>query len=362
MKTKIFLIFLFLINFYVNAQNYCLRFFGNGVDDIDRVKIQINDPEKKADVGFDFTIEFQIKALLENNPLGDQAQEGENDDWTKGHIIIDRDIFNQGDYGDYGISLANGKIAFGVNNGTNSYTLIGNTFVADGNWKHIAVTRNSTTGQISIFVNGSIDKTASTNVTGDISYRNDRTPNYPNEPFIVVGAEKHDYDNSQYPSLNGFIDELRISDTIRYNSDYTPVSVFEDDEHTMALYHFDEGQENIVNDFAFISGNNSIGIINFGGNPLGPVWILNDIVELKDYKNTHFSIFPNPSNGLLSIVSNHKYDKNGIVKIYCIENKLIKILKLNLNEKIDLSYLNSGVYVLELITNEKNEFHKIILY
>ncbi|MCS6839144.1 MAG: LamG domain-containing protein, partial [Roseiflexus sp.] len=40
--------------------NYALQFFGNGVNDIDRVKVRI-DPHAPADVGGDFTIEFWIK-------------------------------------------------------------------------------------------------------------------------------------------------------------------------------------------------------------------------------------------------------------------------------------------------------------
>jgi hypothetical protein len=268
MKQKIiaFYVGLFLFNF-VFSQNYALRFFGNGEGDIDRVKIPIDNPPKNANVGNDFTIEFQMKATITDNPLGSNASEGENDDWTLGHIIIDRDIFGPGDYGDYGLSLANGKIAFGVNNGTDSYTAISETFVADGNWHHIAVTRNSESGVIQIFIDGILDKSVSTNVTGNISYRNGRDVNWPNEPYIVLCAEKHDYDNSNYPSYNGILDELRISNIIRYSSNYTPLLILPDDDFTMALYHFDEGSGNLLNDQAVISGNGSHGIIKYGGNP-----------------------------------------------------------------------------------------------
>jgi hypothetical protein len=84
---------------YVPASgNYSLRFFGNGVNDIDRVKIQI-DPHVPADVGAtDFTLEFWMKA----NP-GDNSSNAvscnTNDGWITGNIIFDRDIWGPGDYG-----------------------------------------------------------------------------------------------------------------------------------------------------------------------------------------------------------------------------------------------------------------------
>ena len=41
--------------------------------------------------------------------------------------------------------------------------------------------------------------------------------------------------------FNGIIDEVRISNTVRYTKDFTPPRRFEPDEHTLALYHFDTG-------------------------------------------------------------------------------------------------------------------------
>lgn len=293
MKRLYFLCFaLMFFGIQISAQNYALRFFGNGVSDIDRVKIPIDNPERNADVGFDFTIEFQMKADLNENPLGYDAVQGNNDDWVLGHVIVDRDIFGPGDNGDYGISLADGRIAFGINNGEVSYTIIGNSSVADGIWKHIAVTRNSASGVISIFVDGQLDKTANTDVLGDISYRNGRNTDWENDPYIVLGAEKHDYDNNFYPSYSGYIDELRISNIVRYVDNYSPQIKLIDDENTVALYHFDEGDGNILYDYAEITGNNSDGTIMYGGTPFGPVWVINDIEP--DNNNIEINLTINP--------------------------------------------------------------------
>ena len=307
------------------TQNYAIRFFGNGVDDVDRIKIRIDNPEKNADIGMNFTIEFLMKCNLNDNQLGANVLEGNNDDWVLGHIIVDRDIFGSGDYGDYGISLANGRIAFGVNNGTDSYTLIGNTFVADNNWHFIAVTRNHSTGKICILVDGVIDKCAETNVTGDISYRNNRNTDWKNDPYIVLGAETHDYDNNLYPSYNGFLDELRISNIIRYTENYNPTYYLNDDINTMALYHFDEGEGNILYDAALISGNNSNGVIHFGGTPTGTIWVENDISSniLGTQLKHRTRIFPNPSNGQFSLQLEDIDCQTLKIKVYSTDGKLL---------------------------------------
>ncbi|MCX7649643.1 MAG: hypothetical protein N2050_03690, partial [Flavobacteriales bacterium] len=74
----------------VLCQNYCLRFYGNGVQDVDRVKFLLDGPASPLDVGFDFTIEFQIRATLSDNPSGAGVVSGPSDDWVLGHIVVDR--------------------------------------------------------------------------------------------------------------------------------------------------------------------------------------------------------------------------------------------------------------------------------
>ena len=75
---------------------YALRFHGNGVNDIDRVKIQIDDPATTApgppaDVGAtDFTLEFWFRALAAENPAPAVAC-GANNNWIRGNIVVDRD-------------------------------------------------------------------------------------------------------------------------------------------------------------------------------------------------------------------------------------------------------------------------------
>lgn len=272
---KLFLLLNFFSCFMISlpqtlAQQYSLRFYGTGPTDIDRVKIPIDNPHRPVDVDADFTIEFWMKA----NPGDNSANTCDGSQWYYGNIIIDRDIFGDGDYGDYGIALGNRRIMVGVQVGSNATAgVCGNTIVDDGNWHHIAVTRQSSSGGVWLYVDGVLDAYMNTSIhTGNISYRDGRTTSYPNsDPYLVLGAEKHDYPGSLY--YKGWLDELRISNVIRYTSSFTPpTSPFSTDANTVGLYHFDEGAGTTASDVSGAAGGPSNGTLMVGGNPPGPQW------------------------------------------------------------------------------------------
>ena len=245
-----------------------LRFRGNGSNDIDRVKIRAEN--KPVNVGSNFTIEFWMKATLAENPSGPISPGGDN--WINGNIIVDRDIFGSPDYGDFGISMANGRIAFGANDGSTGYTIYGSSNVADGAWHHVAAVRQ-TSGVLRVFVDGRLDASSASGPTGNLQYRNGRSlsePQWTNEPFIVIAAEKHDYDPSSYPSFSGWIDELRISSAALYTNHFPPpTEPFHAGPACVGLYHFDEGSGDTIAD---ASGGGSDGIRKYGGTPAGPAW------------------------------------------------------------------------------------------
>ena len=89
-----------------------------------------------------------------------------------------------------------------------------------------------------IFVDGAQDVAQiDANASGDVSY-NPAHPNPDvNDPYLVLGAQKHDTGLA----FNGFIDELRLSNTMRYLGPFAPPTVeFVVDADTAALYHFNE--------------------------------------------------------------------------------------------------------------------------
>jgi hypothetical protein len=246
-----------------------LRFFGTGTGGIDRVEIAI-DPQVPADVGAgDFTIDFWVRTSSINFTWVQTCTPGA-DGWINGNIVVDRDRYGNGDHGDYGIALTRGGVAFGVGRGAAGAGLCGTTNVIDGTWHHIAVTRVASTGALALYIDGNPNGTA-TGPTGDISYRDGVTSAYPKDPFLVLGAEKHDA-GAQYPSFNGWMDELRISTTVRYTAMFTPETMpyATVDADTAALYHFDEGDGASLGDARGMSP----GAIRVGQTPGGtvPVW------------------------------------------------------------------------------------------
>ncbi|GAP08616.1 concanavalin A-like lectin/glucanases superfamily, partial [Anaerolinea thermolimosa] len=264
----------------VQAQSgggYALRFYGNGVAGIDRVEISIDNPPVPADIGAtDFTLEWWMKALLAENP-STSVSCGSDAGWITGNILFDRDIFGSGDYGDFGVSISSGRVVFGVSQGQSGNTLCGTRTVADGTWHHVAVTRSRANGTLRIFVDGVLDAEGP-GPTGDVSYRDGRTGTSSKDPYLVIGAEKHDYDRTQYPSYSGWVDEVRLSTVIRYTGNFSrPVAPFTPDENTAALYHFDEGPAGpclgVVTDSSGAAGGPSNGQCRNGGTPAGPVYV-----------------------------------------------------------------------------------------
>lgn len=65
-------------------------------------------------------------------------------------------------------------------------------------------------------------------------------------------------DGGVIPFFHGWIDELSISKSVRYESEFTPQRHFTRGGETAALYHFDEGQSDVLHDS---SGNDHHGII-----------------------------------------------------------------------------------------------------
>lgn len=266
---------------------FALRFFGNGVDDIDRVKIRIDDPELPDDPGppvdigaTDFTIELWLRALPGENMA--QGNSCSVNSWIEGNIVVDRDRFGQPRA--YGLSISDRRLVFGIDAVGGSVSICGAAIVDDGIWHHVAIQR-SLGGAMSLYVDGVLDAIG-TDPGGDVSYPDDGIPGpfcsgapcTNSDPFIVLAAEKHDA-GSDFPSFSGWLDELRFSDILRYsgNAFPRPTAPFTTDGATVGLYHFDEGLGDVVGDTSGAPGGPSAGERRFGGSPTGPLWVVSDL-------------------------------------------------------------------------------------
>lgn len=241
------------------AGGFSIRFFGSSTNDSDRIKIPLGTinssgqltSSRPVNVDGDLTLEFWMKANAADNMA--PACDG----WYYGNIIIDRDIFGNGDYGDYGIAICDGKLVVGFSVGNDDRLLKGNRTVTDDVWHHIAVTR-ANSGQVRLFVDGQLDAQIN-GPEGRIDYRLNRPTSYPySDPYLVFGAEKHDYPGSRY--YNGLLDDVRLSNIVRYTGNFArPTAPHPADANTVALYRFDEGSGTAIGDSA--PGNQSPGAL-----------------------------------------------------------------------------------------------------
>jgi len=203
---------------YAGGAGLALRFMGNGLGapGLGRVEIAL-DPHVPADVGAgDFTVEWWLKALPGANTTSGTCTPG-GYNWINGNIFLDRDVFGPGDWGDWGVSLWTGVIAFGVG-GAIEQTVCGTSALDDGAWHHLAVTRRASDGRMELYVDGALEAQA-TGPAGDVSYRDGRATPWPKDPFLVLGTEKHDV---QHTPFAGWLDELRLSAVLRYTANFHP--------------------------------------------------------------------------------------------------------------------------------------------
>jgi glucose/arabinose dehydrogenase len=264
------------------AAGYSISFGGTGSGDVDRIKIRVDDPANAlpggpVDVGAgDFTLEYWIKASAADNTAPAIAC-GANVNWINGNIVVDRDRYNQDRK--FGVSIGNGRIAFGVSgNGTGDRTICGTSNVLDNLWHHVAVQRRRSDGFLWLYVDGTLEASGD-GPDGDISYPDDGVPGpfcggpcTASDPFLVLGAEKHDA-GAAFPSYRGLFDELRISTVLRYLPNFVrPRAPFLADAATVALYHFDEGSGVTAFDTSAATGGPANGEIRRAIPTSAPAW------------------------------------------------------------------------------------------
>ena len=248
-----------------------LRFYGNGVSQIDRVRIPLEDgasTQYPVNVGAG---SFTVEAWLRCN-YADNASTATDEDARYSNIVYDRDSWGEQRGHVWGVTRSGGSLVacFGqAGSGGAWATIFSTSNIGDGEWHHVAVTRNQSTGQVRIWVDG-VSEASGTYDTTNWSYPAGHTvgSGQDNE-YAVIGTEKHDVGYG----YNGQVDELRISDSVRYTGTFTPGRRFEPDANAVGLYHCDEGSGTTLVDSATVSGAPTNGELLVGGSPSGPVWV-----------------------------------------------------------------------------------------
>lgn len=248
-----------------------LRFYGNAVSQIDRVRIPLEDgasTQYPVNVGAG---SFTVEAWLRCN-YADNASTATDEDARYSNIVYDRDSWGEQRGHVWGVTRSGGSLVacFGqAGSGGAWATIFSTSNIGDGEWHHVAVTRNQSTGQVRIWVDG-VSEASGTYDTTNWSYPAGHTvgSGQDNE-YAVIGTEKHDVGYG----YNGQVDELRISDSVRYTGTFTPGRRFEPDANAVGLYHCDEGSGTTLVDSATVSGAPTNGELLVGGTPSGPVWV-----------------------------------------------------------------------------------------
>jgi signal transduction histidine kinase len=133
-----------------------------------------------------------------------------------------------------------------------------------GKWYHLAFTYDGAV--VRLFLNGNLAQRVSCTLKSHQSQQR-----------LTIGGQSGDWWNR---NLNGMIDEVRISSNCRYSEDFMPRDLFDLNNETIALWHFDEGKGDIVYDE---------GPGQHHGKIHGAKW-----VKLSDGESNQFQHLPSP--------------------------------------------------------------------
>lgn len=153
----------------------------------------------------------------------------------------------------WSLELNNGRVTWWMINSSNAWVSTQHSTSLNANtWYHIAITISS--GSVKIFVNGQGNSASN---LGAVSQG----------PDLSIGGL------SGYGFYTGQIDELRISNSQRYSTNFTPPSQqFPVDSNTLALYRFNENSGQSAADASGNSSSLSLGT-STGSDNADPTWV-----------------------------------------------------------------------------------------
>lgn len=202
--------------------------------------------ERIVDVGSDFALEFDGKTAYVAIPSlrHDTKDPITIEAWIKsaGPNAVNTPIVS-GYTPTSGVTLSrmpNGAVAWIINSGGEENVRAESDFpVKNGVWVHLAACWDGKTSRL--FVDGKLQSTPVARFEHRV------TAKFSDQPFFI-GAHRFWPGDNVRGFFHGAVDEVRISKVARYDKDFTPPRRYESDADTLALYHFDEGQGDMLKD------------------------------------------------------------------------------------------------------------------
>jgi hypothetical protein len=182
--------------------------------------------------------------------------------WYNGNGIVDGEVC--GVTNDFGVSLSGSKAAFGI--GNPDTTIYSQTNINDGNWHFITATRQRSSGEIKIYVDGNLEATGTAN-----------TNSLTAPSWIGIGNNPCDVSANRW-WFGGTIDEVRIYNRTLSADEIKMHYQSEFQKYNSSQYRFYVNITNIsngtytyyawANDTAGLSGQSEVRTLNVGVAPV----------------------------------------------------------------------------------------------
>lgn len=176
--------------------------------EVDRVAILADSTVLTANIGAEDMC-FDVFLNADTDNAGPAVSTGNHYNWINGNIAVDRDRFGQPRA--WGLSLCDGRVAWGLNVGGTLRTLVGTTDIRGLGWSHVRGQRSFSSGDMWLYVRGDLEANGG-GPSGDLSCPN--TGNSGWDPYLLIGVEKHDADIVNFPSYYGGMCELLFRNLI----------------------------------------------------------------------------------------------------------------------------------------------------
>jgi len=278
-------------------------------------------------------------------------------------VILDKSGTSAGNLTGFSLTTnSTGHAVFsqGMSNNTNTTVTSANPLPVNVNFS-LSITYDNLSNNMSLFINGFLSDIA--NATGvPVS----------NVSQTVIGASS-DGSTVPYPSLGGTVSHVIIQNTastarqVAELSENLLANRNIQDANLVAEYKFNQGVANGNNAGLTTLYNEVVGgpvgtLENFALNGTTSNWSF-DANALETLETNEFSIvdtikiYPNPTTGIFTI----SIKEDASVKMYDMFGKLIYTNKANIGEsKIDISNYQSGMYLLQVETENGSVTKKII--